>query len=206
VTTSPREATESDRSGIHSLLGLWAVYLAFAVVMGLGTGDVRVFFFVGFAVPALLVAVFAFAALLVAVFVLTVIAASRVASWGYHRFLWDRLRFHYGAWAVPSKGVPKVEDRRRTGWGLIADGLSGLVMGMGFGGVICVPFLGTGVLSGHFWTEAPPWLTGFAEVMLAMGMGGSAISLLFRLASDPLWDMTRKKAAKLPPPVDEEFF
>ena len=206
MTNSPSDASEADRPGALGLLGFWAIYLAFAVVMSLGTGDARVFFFVGFAVPALLVVVFAFAALLVAVFVLGVGVVGRVASWSYLRHSWGRVRFHFWSRAPLSKGVPKDEDRSRTGWGLLADAVSGLVLGMGFGGVICIPLLGSGALSGHLWTDEPPWLAGLTEIMLAMGMGGSVLSLLFRLASDPLWEMMRQKAAKIPPPVDDEFF
>ena len=206
MTSWLRKIPRPDWSGLVGLLGFWAIYLAFGVVMGLGTGDARVFFFVGFAVPALLAAVFAFAALLVAVFVLGVVVVGRVASWSYRRHYWGRVRFHFWSRVPLSKGVPKDEDRSRTGWGLLADAVSGLVLGMGFGGVICIPLIGSGALSGHLWTEAPPWLAGLAEVMLAMGIGGSVLSLLLRLASDPLWEMTRKKAAKLSPPVDDEFF
>ena len=187
------------------LLGLWTIYLVPAALIGLVSGEAWVFFMVGFAIPAFLVAAFAFAAFNVALFVLGVIAACRVASWAYHRYLWDRFRFHLRGWA-PAKGIPKIEDRRRTGWGLLADFISGFVLGLGFSGVICVPFLATQALGGHLFTDAPPWLTGLGEIMLGMGLAGSILGLVFRVASDPLLVMTREKAAKLPLPVDDEFF
>ena len=201
-----RKIPRPERETVLGLLGLWAIYLVPAALMGLVSGEVWVFFMVGLAIPAFLVAACTFAFVNVALFVLGVGAACRVASWAYHRYLWDRFPFHWRARAAKRKGGPKVGDRNRTAWGLLADAIAGLVLGVGFSGVICVPFLATGLLSGHLLTEAPAALTGLGWTMLAMGSGGAVLCLIFRVASEPLWEMAREKEAELPPPVDDEYF
>lgn len=190
---------------VFDLLGYWAIYLVIAVLVALTSGNVWLFFLIGFAAPAFLIAAIAFACINVAILVLGIIAGCRVTSWAYHRFLWDRFRFHHGAWAR-SKGILKFKARRRTTWGLLADVIAGFALGVGLSGLIWVPFLGGPLLNFRLLTDTPPWLSGLGWIVVTFGVIGATFGLLFRVASDPLWAMTLEKEASLPPPVDAEFF